>query len=95
MKILHIHPSLVGGGIEAMICGLANEMAKTEDVTVCSIFQPKENDVFWKKFSPHVKRVHLGKRKPGFSISEIFKIYSFIKNGKFNVVNLHVFYTFI
>lgn len=91
MKILHIHPSLAGGGIEAMICGLANEMVKTEDVTVCSIFKSKENDVFWKKISPHVKRVHLGKSKSGFSISEIFKIYSFIKNEKFDVVNLHGF----
>ena len=33
MKILHIHPSMAGGGIEAMICGLVNEMAKVHDVT--------------------------------------------------------------
>lgn len=91
MRILHIHPSMKGGGIEAMICGLANEMAKTEDVTVCGIFKPKENDVFWKRISSDIKRVHLGKSNPGFSLSEIFKIYSFIKKGKFDVVNLHGF----
>ena len=51
MKILHIHTSFTSGGIEAMICGLANEMVKTEDVSVCSIFKPKENDVFWNKLS--------------------------------------------
>ena len=81
-----------GGGIEAMICGLANEMAKTEDVTVCSIFLPKANAVFWNKLVPQVKRISLGKSKPGFSISEIFKIYNFIKKGKFDVVNLHGFF---
>lgn len=92
MKILHIHPSLVGGGIEAMICGLANEMAKTEDVTVCSIFQPKENDVFWNKLNHSVKRVTLGKSNAGFSINEIFKIFSLLIKGKYDVVNLHGFF---
>ena len=47
MKILHIHPAMAGGGIEAMICGLANEMVKTHEVTVCSIFMPKPKDIFW------------------------------------------------
>ena len=91
MKILHIHPSLAGGGIESMICGLANEMAKTEDLTVVSIYVPKPRDVFWNKLSPQVKRASLGKEKEGFSISEIFKIYRFVKNGKYDVVNLHGF----
>ena len=91
MKILHIHPSMQGGGIESMICGLANEMAETEDVTVCSIFEPKESDVFWGKLSPKVKKTHLGKRKPGFSIKEIFKIFNFIRKGNFDAVSLHGF----
>lgn len=91
MKILHIHPSLGTGGIEAMICGLANEMAKTENVTVASIYAPKSKDIFWNKLSPHVKQESLGKEKLGFSVSEIFKIYSFIKKGKYDVVNLHGF----
>ena len=44
MKILHIHPSMAGGGIEAMICGLVNEMAKVHDVTLCTIFEPKKDE---------------------------------------------------
>ena len=67
MKILHIHPSMAGGGIESMICALANEMAKTEDVTVCSIFVPASTDVFWNKLSPSVKKVTLGKTSSGVS----------------------------
>lgn len=92
MKILHIHPSLAGGGIEAMICGLANTMAERENVSVCSIFEPKESDVFWKKLSPKVKRVTLGKRKPGFSVGEVFKILWLIGKGRYEVVNLHGFF---
>ena len=96
MKILHIHTSFTSGGIEAMICGLANEMVKTEDVSVCSIFKPKENDVFWNKLSPNVCKLSVGKLKQGFSITEIFKIYKLINRGKFDVVNLHgSFYYYI
>ena len=92
MKILHIHTSLASGGIEAMICSLANEMVKTENVSVCSIFNPKDSDVFWNKLSLCVHRISLGKLKEGFSIAEIFKIYALIKKEKFDVVNLHGFF---
>ena len=44
MKILHIHPSLSDGGIESMICHLSNEMVKTSEVTICTIFAPKASD---------------------------------------------------
>lgn len=91
MKILHIHPSLAGGGIEAMICGLANEMAKTEDVTVCSIFEPKETDVFYKKLSEDVKKVTCHKNKEGFSIKEIIRVTNIIRKGKYDAVNMHGF----
>lgn len=91
MKILHIHPSMASGGIEAMICGLANEMAKTQDVTVCSIFQPKDTDSFWQKISSSVAKVTLGKVDKGFSLKEIYKVYKFIKEQKFDIVYLHGF----
>ena len=68
MKILQIHHSLAGGGVESMVCGLANEMIKTEDVTVCSIFEPKPTDVFWYKLDPRIKKITLGKSKEGFSL---------------------------
>lgn len=91
MKILHIHSSLAGGGIEAMICGLANEMVKTEDVTVCSIFEPKESDVFYHKLSEDVKKVSCHKKEEGFSVKEVFKIAQTIRKGKYDVVNMHGF----
>lgn len=92
MKILHIHPSMTGGGIEAMICGLVNEMAKFHEVSLCTIFEPKKEHVFEKKISASVHRFSLGKTKPGFSIREIFEIYRCIKNGNFDVVHIHGFF---
>lgn len=89
MRILHIHPAMRSGGIESLICGLANEMAKTEDVTVCSIFRPEPNDISWNKLSPSIRKISLGKTKPGFSIKEIFKIYKLFKDGNFDVINMH------
>ena len=96
MKILHIHPSMTSGGIEAMISALANEMAKKEDVTVCSIFKPTSNDIFWSRLTPCVKKITLGKMKSGFSISTIFKIFNTIRTGHFDVVNMHgMFYYYV
>ncbi|MBP5455849.1 MAG: glycosyltransferase family 4 protein [Paludibacteraceae bacterium] len=93
MNILHIHPSLAGGGIEAMICGLANEMAEQgHKVTVCSIFQPKSTDVFWGKIKENVSRSSLGKKNKGFSLSIVFKIFKYIRNGNFDIVQLHGFF---
>lgn len=91
MKILHIHPSLAGGGIEAMICGLANEMAKTEDVTVGSIFEPKASDVFFGKLGKDIKTVTCHKQKMGFSLKEIWRIYTLIKRGGYDIVHIHGF----
>lgn len=92
MRILHIHPSMQGGGIEAMICGLANEMSKTEDVTVCSIFKPLESDVFWNKLSSRVTKISFDKSKAGFSLKPIFQAYWLIKKGQYDVVNIHGFF---
>lgn len=92
MKILHIHPSMAGGGIEAMICGLVNEMAKVHDVTLCTIFEPKKEDVFEKKLSSSVHRISLGKKIPGFSIKEVFNIYRSIRDGHYDVVHIHGFF---
>ena len=92
MKILHIHPSMAGGGIEAMVCGLVNEMAKYQDVTLCTIYEPNKEEVFENKISKDVHRATLGKNKIGFSIKEVFEIYRFIRNGHFDVVHIHGFF---
>ena len=90
MKILHFHTSLASGGIEAMICGLANGMvAMGEDVTVGTVFAPVEGDSFWHRLSSNVKTFNLGKVQKGFSVKELFAVYRAMKRGNYDVVNLH------
>lgn len=81
-----------GGGIEAMICGLANEMAKTNDVSVCSLFEPRKEDVFWDRLSPQVHRITLGKTKKGVSLKIVLQIVDLIRKSGFDVVHLHGFF---
>ena len=61
MKILHVHTSMSGGGIEAIICALLNEMVERHDVTLATIFTPKKTDVFEGKLDKRVGRISLGK----------------------------------
>ena len=89
MKILHIHTKMVSGGIEAIVCNLVNEMSKTHDVTLCTIFQPTEDDVFYRKLDEKVKKITIGKKHFGFSIKEIWKIYRVISQGHYDVVHIH------
>ena len=91
MKILHIHTSMGSGGIESMITALANEMAKTEDVYVCSIFKVSENDCQWSKLSTNIKKHHLGKVNKGASLRAVYDAYKYIKANKFDVVYMHGF----
>lgn len=93
MRILHIHPSMLAGGVEAMICATATEMARQgHDVTFCSIYQPKPEDIFWYRLPETVRRETLGKQDIGFSLKEVFAIYRFIRKGHFDVVQLHGFF---
>ncbi len=92
MRILHIHPSLQSGGIEAMICNLANEMAKRNEVTFCSIFEINDNDVFIRKLDKTVKVCSLHKHSPGIEFRMLWKIYKFIKDGHYDVVHIHGFF---
>ena len=92
MKILHMHTSMSGGGIESIICGLVNELYSDNDVTLATIFKPKESDVFETKVNTKVKRVNLGKVKPGFSLIEIFRIFRLIRRGDYDIVHIHGFF---
>lgn len=88
-KIIHIHPAFSIGGIEAMIVNLANEMSKSCDTTVCSIYAVTQQHVLWHKLSSIIKRASLNKTKAGFSLREVFRVYFFLKKNKYDVVYLH------
>ena len=84
-----MHTKMVSGGIEAMVCGLVNELVKENDVTLCTIFKPSSNDVFLNRLSSDITIETIGKKRYGFSIKEIFKIYHYIKTGNFDIVHIH------
>lgn len=84
---------MLSGGIEAMICATAAEMARQgHDVTFCSIYQPKPDDIFWYQLPDMVHKETLGKQSTGFSLKEVFAVYRFIRKGHFDVVQLHGFF---
>ncbi len=89
MKILHIIPSLHGGGAEKFCIDLCNEMSKQHDVTVCSLFDVSEEMFMAKALSSDIKLVTLGK-KLGFDMSVFFKIFKLIRQEKYDVVNTHL-----
>jgi glycosyltransferase involved in cell wall biosynthesis len=76
-----------------MICATASEMARQgHDVTFCSIYQPKPDDIFWYQLSEMVHKETLGKQSMGFSLKEVFAVYRFIRDGHFDVVQLQGFF---
>ena len=79
------------GGIESMVCSLANEMAKKEQVTVCSIREPKDSDIFWNRLDLSVSKTTLHK-KTRLTIFDLVRVYQFIKKGHYDIVNMHGFF---
>jgi glycosyltransferase involved in cell wall biosynthesis len=91
MKILHIIPNLAGGGAERFVVDLANEMAKTEEVYVCTLFDlvKGKNDFFLEELSSSIKIVSLGK-KLGLDFSIYGKIRRIVDQIKPDIVNTHL-----
>lgn len=94
MRILHFNVTMTGGGISSMVTGLSNAMSKKEDVDVCVIYEIKDSDAFAGKFDSSVKVHSLGKKSVGFSLRYIWKVFKFIKDNNYDVVNLHGFFYF-
>jgi len=96
MKILQLHTGFnLLGGVESMIVGLANEIDKTNDVTVCSVFKPNSESMFYTRLDKDIKKVHLGVEKSGFSINNILVIYRYLRKSDFDIVHFHgLFYYF-
>lgn len=84
------------GGVEAIICNLINEMVKTEDVTLCTIYPIDKEQVYEKKLDTRIKRLSLNKNKPGISFKILWRLFLLIKNGAYDVVHIHGwFYYFL
>lgn len=92
MRIVHMCRNLGTGGIEAVVCGLSNEMVKEHDVTVCTIVTPSSEDKFYKELSPSVHRETIGRMGEGKPFSEMVRIAKFIKKGRYDIVHIHGFF---
>lgn len=89
MKILHIIPTLHGGGAEKFCIDLCNELSINHDVTICTLFPITEEMFMAKALDPKIHLISLDK-KLGLDLSIFFKIYYLIKNRKYDIVNTHL-----
>lgn len=74
-----------------MVCSLANEMSKTEDVSVCVFWQTDE-DTRERRLSRNVKFYDMGFDGNGKPVKEIFKFHKSVRNGDYDIVHIHGFF---
>lgn len=89
MNILQIHMALRCGGIEAVVVGLSNEMVKRHKVSFCSIYEPREEDIFFHRLDSRVLTCSTHKKSPGVNLKYLWKVYRVIVKGNYDVVNMH------
>lgn len=89
MKILHIIPSLHGGGAEKFVIDLCNELSNKNEVIICSLYNVTDDMFMVKKLNNNVKLITLNK-KLGIDISIFFKIKRLLKSEKVDIVNTHL-----
>jgi len=89
MKILQIIPSLHSAGAEKFVIDLSNELAKTNEVIICSLFSIEENMFMVKQIDKNIKVITLNKRL-GLDLQIFIKIYKLIQEEQPDVVNTHL-----
>ena len=89
MKIMHIIPSLHGGGAEKFAIDLCNELSKENEVIVCSLYNVTDDMFMVKALQNNIRLITLNK-KMGLSLSMFFKVYKLIKDEKPDIVNTHL-----
>lgn len=90
MKILQMHLGLsLMGGVESMLIGLSNELARKYNVKVCTIFKPGPTDIYYTRLSSMVEKENLGIIKNGFSIRNLLKIFLYIRHSDADIIHIH------
>lgn len=91
MKILHIIPNLSSGGAERFVVDLVNEMSKTHDVYLCTLYRlvPESNDFFVNEISKRVQLVSLNK-KIGLDLQVFASVYKLLKKINPDVIHTHL-----
>ena len=95
MKIVHFYNSLYIGGIDSFLIGLANEMSRTENVSICTLQPPKEGGMR-NLLDNQVSFYTINDTKFSIwhKIKDIFKIARFIQKNQFDIVHIHAAFNF-
>lgn len=90
LRIIHIIPTLGGGGAERFVVDLANEQAESEEVYLCTLYDLNDgNNFFLKELSGKVRRLSLAK-KLGLDTKIYNRIRKMLKALRPDVVNTHL-----
>lgn len=90
MKILEMSPSLAPGGAERFTVDLANELAKTDDVTILVMRKYRNSEFYQKELSDRLKYIQDTGNLTRFSkLLQIFKAFWWILKLKPDVVHAH------
>lgn len=90
MKILELSPSLASGGAERFTVDLANELAKTQDVTILVMRKFPHSDFFLNEISPNIQCIQKNGRLSLLSkLWQVFTAFYWILKLKPDVVHAH------
>lgn len=89
MKILQLIPNISGGGAERLVVDLSNQLVKDHDITLLTLYNPREDDLFRDQLSPQIETISLGK-KVGFDFKILFKLYRAVKSISPDVIHNHL-----
>jgi glycosyltransferase involved in cell wall biosynthesis len=91
MRILQIAYNLDSGGAERLVVDLSNELAKNNEVYLCTLRKDNvgNNSFYLPELNNNVKYINLS-IEPGFKISIFFKFHKLIKTIKPDVVHCHL-----
>jgi glycosyltransferase involved in cell wall biosynthesis len=90
MKVLHIINDLSSGGAEKLISDTLPLMKK-KGVEIELMLLDNTNNVFEDNILNNKIKINIIKRKKARSFLNIISIRNFIKNGKFDIVHVHLF----
>jgi glycosyltransferase involved in cell wall biosynthesis len=90
MRLLEIIPSLQSAGAERLVVELSNELCRREgvNVTILQLYPFNENDILKPLVDKKIPIYSLNKPR-GLSFLCFFKLFVFVKKGKYDVVHTH------
>lgn len=90
MKIFELHYSTSWAGAERVVVDLSNELAKSNEVVLCTIEDDSlpGKSYYKKELSPNIKYINL-ECQSGLQLKALWRIYKTIKKEKPDIVHAH------